>query len=48
MLQEIFGVDDEGVRFTMYLAIDVETMIYIALAIFIGIALALTFYAKVL
>lgn len=42
----IFG--EEGVKATVVVATKIETVLYIGLAIFIGITLALTVYAKLL
>lgn len=43
---EIFQIGKDGVRVTVYVAVDIETALYLAAAIFLGITLALTVYAK--
>lgn len=45
---EVFSIGDEGVKATVYVATDIQTTMYLTLAIFLGITLALAIYAKVL
>lgn len=47
-LGEIFSIGDDGAKLTVYGAIDAKTAMYLALAIFLGMVLALGVYAKAL
>jgi hypothetical protein len=44
----IFQIGNNGARFTVFVAVDAETALYLAAAIFLGITLALAVYSKVL
>jgi len=44
----VFQIGDGEARLTIYVAMDIETALYLAVAIFLGITLALTVYAKAL
>ena len=44
----IFQIGDDGARFTVFVAVDVQTALYLAAAIFLGITLALAVYSKAL
>ena len=48
MESKFFEIGGDGVRLTVYGAIDTTTALYLAAAIFGGMVLALAVYAKIL